>query len=70
MGLGYDLSIGDFQGSLIYFNLQPKFNLFILRECEQGRGRERERERERIPSKLCSVSTEPDVGLNLMTMRL
>ena len=27
--------------------------------------RERERERERIPSRLLTVSTEPDVGLEL-----
>ena len=35
------------------------FLMFILRE------RERERERERIPSRLHTVSTEPDVGLGL-----
>ena len=29
------------------------------------RQRERERERERIPSRLCTVSTEPDAGLDL-----
>ena len=29
------------------------------------RGREREREAERIPSKLCTVSMEPDMGLDL-----
>ena len=28
----------------------------------RGRERERERERERIPSRLSSISTEPDVG--------
>ena len=27
--------------------------------------RERERERQRIPSRLCTVSVEPDVGLEL-----
>ena len=32
--------------------------------CEQGRGRERRRER--IPSRLCTVSMEPDAGLELM----
>ena len=36
---------------------------------EGGRGRERERERgregERIPSSLCTVSTEPKSGLKL-----
>ena len=31
--------------------------------------RERERERERIPSRLCGVSTEPDAGLNFMTVK-
>ena len=33
------------------------------RECKQGREREREKERERIPSMLCAVSTELDMGL-------
>ena len=32
---------------------------------ERGREREREREREKIPSRLCTVSTEPDAGLDL-----
>ena len=40
---------------------------------ELGRGREkereRERERERIPSRLHTVSTEPDTGLDPTTMR-
>ena len=33
----------------------------------RGRGRERERERERegIPSRLCTVSREPNVGFNM-----
>ena len=42
-------------------------HLFTLREggraCEHGEGREKGRER--IPSSLCTVSTEPDAGLNL-----
>ena len=46
-----------------------KFILFILkeneseseRECEQGKGRERGRER--IPSRLHTVSVEPNMGL-------
>ena len=33
-----------------------------MREREQGRGRKRERERERIPSRLCTISTETDMG--------
>ena len=33
--------------------------------CEQGRGIERRRRRERIPSRLCAVSIERDVGLEL-----
>ena len=42
-----------------------KFIYSFLREtetvwCEQGRGRERRRER--IPSRLCTISTEPDMG--------
>ena len=45
--------------------------LLILREREReeesaGRGGGREREREKIPSKLCTVSAEPIVGLELM----
>ena len=38
-------------------------SLFILREREHEQGRDRERVRERIPSKLCTVSFEPDAGL-------
>ena len=34
-----------------------------------GADRERERERERIPSSLHAVSTEPDVGFELMKSR-
>ena len=61
------------------FNTEPSFEhflllyffMFILREqesvhtYEQGRGRERERGR--IPSRLHTISTEPYMGLNLMT---
>ena len=36
--------------------------------CKQGRGRERERER--IPSRLCTVSSEPDVRLDLMNCKV
>ena len=32
-------------------------------------GAEKERGRERIQSRFCPVSTEPDVGLNLTTVR-
>ena len=35
------------------------------REREGERGRERERERERIPNRLCTVSMEPNAGLEL-----
>ena len=41
---------------------------FILREIESEWGREqrvREKEREKTPSKLCTVSAEPNVGLEL-----
>ena len=34
--------------------------------CTQVGEGQRERERERIPSRLCTVSTEPDTGLKLM----
>ena len=41
--------------------------LFILREKKRERAGEgqRERERERIPSRFHTVSTEPNVGLEL-----
>ena len=35
------------------------------RETERAGEGQRERERERIPSRLCIVSAEPDVGLEL-----
>ena len=44
------------------------FIYLFLRECEQGRGRERKRER--ISSRLCTVSTEPDVGLGLTNHKI
>ena len=40
--------------------------LFILREKKSREGqreRERVRQRERIPSRLCTVSADPNVGL-------
>ena len=40
------------------------FNLFVLRDNKGGRP-EGDRERERIPSRLCSVSEEPDAVLVL-----
>ena len=50
-----------------------KFILFILRERAEKGQREREREeeierekgRERSPSRLCTISADPDVGLKL-----
>ena len=38
--------------------------MFILRE------RERERERERIPSRLCTISVEPNAGLHLTNRKV
>ena len=48
-------------------------SLFILRERREsvGKGqreRERERERERIPSRLCTNSMEPRLGLNFLNL--
>ena len=37
--------------------------LFILKGREHEQGRSRERGRERIPSRLHTVNTEPEVGL-------
>ena len=48
-----------------------KVYLFIFRERERTHagtsrgGAERKRGRKRIPSRFCTVSTEPDMGLNL-----
>ena len=39
-----------------------------MRETEGAGEGQRERERERIPSRLCTVSTEPDVGLELTSL--
>ena len=47
--------------NLIYF-----FNVYLLFEIEREWGRGRERGRQRIPSRLCTVSTEPNMGLELM----
>ena len=50
--------------------------MFILRETERQRERERmsgggaEIEREGIPSRLCTVSTESNEGLNLMNHKV
>ena len=41
-----------------------------MRETEGAGEGQRERERERIPSRLCTVSTEPDVGLELMNREI
>ena len=39
--------------------------------CVSRGGTEREREgRERIPSRLCAVSTEPDVGFDLKNQEI
>ena len=48
--------------NLKYFIFQ---NLFILRVVESvGRGGAEREERKRILTKLCTVSAEPDTGLN------
>ena len=38
--------------------------------CKSGGGADREGERERIPSRLHTVSTEPDMGLELMNCEI
>ena len=40
------------------------------RETENGGGAEREREGARIPSRLCTVSEKPDIGLELMNCEI
>ena len=37
-----------------------------MHACVRAGEGQRERERERIPSRLCTVCTEPNVGLDLM----
>ena len=39
------------------------------REIEQAGEGQRERERKRIPSRLCTLTTEPDWGSNSETVR-
>ena len=46
--------------------------IYFERENERGErehGTDREKGRGRIPSRLCTVSTKPDVGLDLTTVR-
>ena len=43
--------------------------MFILREKE-SKGAEKERGRERIPSRLCAVNAELDVGLDLTNLEI
>ena len=45
-------------------------NLFILRERAWAGVEQKERERERILSRLCTVITEPDAGLELMNHKI
>ena len=51
----------------IYFLFVFNVYYLFLRETESKWGRGRETGRERIPSSLCTVSTEPDAGLEPMT---
>ena len=47
--------------------------IYFEREIESAGGAgvaEREGERERIPSRLCTVSVEPHVGLKLMNLEI
>ena len=48
------------------------FNVYLFRERghEQEVGRERGRERERIPGRFCTVSTEPNAGLEPMNREI
>ena len=47
------------------------FKFIYLRERERAQtGWGRERRRDRIPSRLCTVSTEPDLGLELVNREI
>ena len=56
-------AVSPFQ-TLIVFFLEAYSLIYLEREREQGKGREKGRER--IPSRLHTMSTEPDVGLESM----
>ena len=58
--ISYHLSPLSFSCLCIYFERES----VSTREWRKGREREGDRERERIPSRLCSVSTEPDMALD------
>ena len=70
----------EFNAEVVKFYFILLFNvyLFILREKERQRERElmhmsgagAEREGERSPRRLLAVSTEPNVGLELMTLEI
>ena len=57
-----------------FFKLKKILSLFIYFEREQasmrGEAAERERGRERIPSRLHTVSAEPDMGLEFMNCEI
>ena len=44
--------------------------MFIIVERDRVWGKGRETGRQRIPSRLCAVSTEPDVGLKLTSCEI
>ena len=53
---------------ILYFNFIFFFKCLFIFEREQRR--DRERGRYRIPSRLCTVSVEPDMGLELMNHKV
>ena len=55
-----------FLSSFIYFERERERE----RECMCVQGRGRDRGKERIPSRLHTVSTEPNVGLDLMNREI
>ena len=53
----------------LFFFFLKFLKKYIYFQRQRKRVGEGQRERERISSKLCTVGTEPDVGLNPQTMR-
>ena len=66
-----EMSSHEIMNSIIFYIKKFFLSLLIYFESDSTSrgGTERESERERIPSRLCTVSTGPDAGLELTKPR-